>query len=96
MTWYYGREISGDREIRNLKTLKNNPKVRKEYMNLTKFINLSTYVLIGAFIIGVVLLTVWLLGWMFKDGFNIYAILFNPFFIVFAIIWLGHAAGRTR
>lgn len=96
MVWYYGRETSVDREIKNLELLRDNPEVRKQYINLTKFINFSTYIVMGAFIIGVLTLTIWLLSWMFKDGFNIYAILFNPLFIIFAVIWLGCDAGRAR
>lgn len=97
MSWYYyGREISGDREIKNLKTLSNNPKERKRYIRLGNAINIGTIILLGTFILGVVIMTVWGLSWAFQDGFNIYAIIFNPVFIIFMIIWLGLSAGRTR
>ena len=97
MTWFYfGREISGAQEIRNLKTLQNNPKVRKKYLNLGNAINLGTIVVLGSFALGVLILTIWGLSWVFQDGFNIWAILFNPAWIVFSIIFLGLSAGRTR
>lgn len=97
MTWfYYGRETSGAQEIRNLELLKNNPKERERYVNLGKAINIGTIVILGSFILGVVILTIWGLSWVFQDGFNIWAILFNPVFIVFSIVFLGLSAGRTR
>lgn len=97
MTWfYYGREISGAQEIRNLKTLQNNPKVRKKYINLGNAINIGTFVILGTFILGVIILTIWGLSIAFQDGFNIWAILFNPVFIIFSMIFLGLSAGRTR
>jgi hypothetical protein len=97
MTWFYfGREISGAQEIRNLKTLKNNPKERAKYINLGKAINIGTVVILGTFILGVVILTIWGLSWVFQDGFNLWAILFNPVWIVFSIIFLGISAGRPR
>lgn len=97
MTWYYyGVEMSGEREIRNLKILKNNPKLLKKDTALVKFTNLSTIVLLGVLFFGVTALTIWGLTWVFQDGFNIWAILFNPAFIVFAIVFLGISAGRTR
>lgn len=95
--YYYGREISGDREIKNLKTLSNNPKERKRYIRLGNAINISTILLLGTFILGIVIMAVWGLVKMFESGgFNIYAIIFNPVFIVFMIIFLGLSAGRTR
>lgn len=98
MSWYYyGREISGAHEIHNLKTLKNNPKERERYIRLGNAINIGTIVLLGSFALGVVILTIWGLTWAFQDtGFNLWAILFNPVFIVFMIIFLGLSAGRTR
>ena len=97
MTWfYYGREISGAQEIHNLKTLRNNPKERKRYIKLGQAINIGTIILLGTFILGVVLLTIWGLSWAFKDGFNIWAIVLNPVFIVFAIVFLGVTAGNSR
>lgn len=95
--YYYGREISGDREIKNLKTLSNNPKERKRYTRLGNAINISTILLLGTFILGVVIMAVWGLIKMFESGgFNIYAIIFNPVFIVFAMVFLGLSAGRAR
>lgn len=98
MTWfYYGREISGAQEINNLKTLRNNPKERKRYIRLGNAINISTIILLGTFFLCVGIFTIWGLVKMFESGgFNIYAIIFNPVFIVFMIIWLGLSAGRTR
>ena len=94
--FYYGREISGAQEIQNLKTLRNNPEVRKKYMNLGKAINIGTDILLGTFVIGVVILTIWGLTWVFQDGFNLWAIILNPVFIVFMIVFLSVSAGRTR
>ena len=97
MSWfYYGREISGAQEIQNLKTLRNNPKERERYMRLGNAINLGSAIIFGVFLVGVILLTVWGLSWAFQDGFNIWAIVLNPVFIVFAIVFLGLSAGRTR
>ena len=97
MSWfYYGREISGAQEIQNLKTLRNNPKERERYMRLGKAINLGSAIIFGVFLVGVILLTVWGLSWAFQDGFNIWAIVLNPVFIVFAIVFLGLSAHRTR
>lgn len=94
--FYYGREISGAQEIRNLETLRNNPKERKRYIRLGNAINISTIILLGTFILGVVMLTIWGLSWAFQDGFNIWAIILNPVFIVFMIVFLGLSAGRSR
>lgn len=95
--YYYGREISGDREIKNLKTLSNNPKERERYMRLGNAINIGTTILLGTFFLGVAIMTIWGLVKMFESGgFNIYAIIFNPAFIVFMIVFLGLSAGRTR
>lgn len=97
MTWYYyGRETSGAGEIRNLKTLRNNPKERERYMRIGNAINLGTAILFGTFLLGVGLLTIWGFTQMFQDGFNIWAVVLNPVFIVFAIVFLGLSAGRTR
>lgn len=95
--YYYGREISGDREIKNLKTLSNNPKERKRYIRLGNAINIGTFILLGTVFFGIISLTIWGLIKMFESGgFNIWAIIFNPVFIVFAIVYLGIYAGRTR
>lgn len=96
MVYYYGRETSGDRDIKNIKLLRDNPKVRKKCENTIKFINRSTYVIMGAFIFGVLAFSIWFLCWLFRDGFNLYSILFNPFFLVFAVVWLGFTAGSSR
>ena len=97
MSWfYYGREISGAQEIRNLKTLRNNPKERKRYIRMGNAINTMTTVILGTFFLGVAILSIWGLTWVFQDGFNIWAILLNPLFIVFMIVFLGLSAGRTR
>lgn len=97
MSWfYYGREISGAQEIQNLKTLRNNPKERERYMRLGNAINIGSAIIFGVFLVGVVLLTIWGLSWAFQDGFNIWAIVLNPAFLVFAIVFLGLSAGRTR
>lgn len=93
--FYYGREISGAQEIRNLETLRNNPKERKRYIRLGNAINISTIILLGTFILGVVILTIWGLSWAFQDGFNLWAIILNPVFIVFMIVFLGLSAGRS-
>lgn len=94
--FYYGREISGAQEIRNLETLRNNPKERKRYIRLGNAINISTIILLGTFILGVAILTIWGLSWVFQNGFNIWAIILNPVFIVFMIVFLGLSAGRSR
>ena len=97
MSWfYYGREISGAQEIRNLKTLRNNPKIREKYLKLGNAINIGTTILFGTFVVGVLILTGWLLSWAFQDGFNLWAILLNPITIIFMIVFLGTTAGRSR
>jgi len=94
--FYYGREISGAQEIRNLETLRNNPKERKRYIRLGNAINISTIILLGTFVLGVGMLTIWGLSWVFQNGFNIWAIILNPVFVVFMIVFLGLSAGKTR
>lgn len=97
MAWYYyGRETSGAGEIKALETLKNNPKERAKYIRLGNAINIATAVVLGTFALAVLIFTIWGLSWAFKDGFNLWAIVFNPVFIVFAIIFLGISAGRPR
>lgn len=93
--YYYGRETSGEGEIRALNTLRNNPTLRKKYIKLGNAINIGTIILLGTFLLGVVALTIWMITWTFQDGFNIWAIVLNPVFIIFAIVFLGVNAGKN-